>query len=310
MLTRIGRVLLAVVAVIAIAIVLVRQPVLTSLPYRSKEHADARALEQHVRFLSLNRRVGAPEYIASELRASGGTVVEQPFVARKQTYRNVIATFGPDDDKSPLIVVGAHYDAFNDLLAADDNASGTAGLLELARLLGTTKLTRPVVLVAYANEEPPFFASEDMGSFVHASSIAQRRVDAMICLEMIGYFGHEQLWSSWVLSLLYPNDGNFIGVTGGWNDRQLARFVKRAINGAHEVDAVSFTGPHEMLDASDQRNYWSRGWRAVMRGTPTTTPVTTRRRRSITGGWRGWWMGCSVRWTPSPPRHPERSRGT
>jgi hypothetical protein len=264
MLKRIARILLVVTVLILIAAACVRQPVFGSLPYRSRERADAKSLQQHVQFLCLNRRAGAPEYIASELRASGGTVVEQPFVVRKQTYRNVIATFGPDDGKTPLIVIGAHYDAFNDLPAADDNASGTAGLLELARLLGTAKFTRPVVLVAYANEEPPFFASENMGSFIHAASIAQRRVDAMICLEMIGYFGHEQAWHSWVLSMLYPNDGNFIGVTGGWNDRSLARFVKRAINGAGEVDAVSFTGPHEMLDASDQRNYWSRGWRAVM----------------------------------------------
>jgi hypothetical protein len=249
---------------VLIAIAFVRQPTLTSLPYRSKEHADAKALEQHVRFLTLNRRAGAPEYIASELRATGGIVTEQPFVVRGQMYRNVLATFGPDDGKSPLIVVGAHYDAFANLPAADDNASGTAGLLELARLLGTTKLARPVVLVAYANEEPPFFASENMGSFIHAASIAQRRVDAMICLEMIGYFDHPQRWHSWVLSLLYPGDGNFIGVAGGWNDRELARLVKRAINGAREVDAVSFTGPRELLDASDQRNYWSRGWRAVM----------------------------------------------
>jgi len=264
MMRRIARILGGVIAVIATAIAFVRQPVLGSLAYRSSAHAGARALERHVRFLTLNRRTGAPEYIAGEFRASGGVVFEQKFNVRKQTFENVIATFGPDDGKSPLIVVGAHYDAFNNLPAADDNASGTAGLIELARLLGTAKLTRPVMVVAYANEEPPFFASENMGSFVHAASVAHRNVDAMICLEMIGYFGHEQLWHSWVLSLLYPTDGNFIAVAGGWHDRGLTRLVKRAINGAHRVDAFSFTGPHDAIDASDQRNYWSRGWPAVM----------------------------------------------
>jgi hypothetical protein len=264
MVKRIARILGVVIVIVAIAAAIVRQPVLASLPYRSKFRADPRALEKHVRFLADNRRAGAPEYIANEFRAAGGVVSEQPFIVRKQTYRNVIATFGPNDPAAPMIVVGAHYDAFNDLPAADDNASGTAGLIELARLLGTAKLARPITLVAYPNEEPPFFASENMGSAVHAASIGRRNVEAMICLEMIGYFGHEQMWHSWVLSLLYPNDGNFIGVAGGWNDRQLARTVKRAILGAHGVDAVSFTGPHEILDASDQRNYWSRGWRAVM----------------------------------------------
>jgi len=234
---------------------------LTTLPYPSTSHADPRALERHVRFITENRRAGAPEYIADAFRASGAAVVEQAFVVRKQTFRNVIATFGPDDSKSPLIVIGAHYDAFNDLPAADDNASGTAGLLELARLLGTTKPARPIVLVAYANEEPPYFASENMGSYVHAASVERRKVDAMISLEMIGYFGHEQLWHSWVLSLIYGRRGDFIGVAGGWHDRDLTRLVKRSMS---EVRAVSFTGPHSMLDASDQRNYWSRGWHAVM----------------------------------------------
>jgi len=261
MMRRIARVLGAVVAIVVIAAACVRQPVLFSLPYRSNAHADAGALERHVRFLSVNRRAGAPEYIADAFRAAGGVVSEQPFVVRKKMFRNVIATFGPNDANAAMIVVGAHYDVFNDFPGADDNASGTAGLLELARLLGTAKLTRPVTLVAYANEEPPYFASENMGSFVHAASIAHRRVDAMICLEMIGCFGHEQLWHSWVLSMLYPRDGDFIAIAGGWHDRRLTRLVKR---GMRDVPSVSFTGPHDMLDASDQRNYWSRGWPAVM----------------------------------------------
>src|SRR5207247_5603564 len=108
---------------------------------------------------------------------------------RGRTYRNVIASFGTDD--RPLLIVGAHYDAFaarRYLPGADDNASGTAGLLELARLLGARRPTGPVQLVAFANEEPPFFGSQQMGSAVHAESLAseQRPVAGMICLEMIG----------------------------------------------------------------------------------------------------------------------------
>ena len=258
---RIARILGAVIAIVLLAVACVRQPTLTSLPYPASVHADPHALERYVRFISENRRAGAPEYIANAFRAAGARVSEQAFVARRQPSRNVIATFGPDDPNVPMIIVGAHYDAFNDLPAADDNASGTAGLLELARLLGTAKLARPVTLVAYANEEPPFFASEEMGSAVHAASIANRRVDAMICLEMIGDFGHDQLWHSWVLAMLYGHRGDFISVAGGWHDRALTRLVKRAMR---DVRAVSFTGPHDMLDASDQRNYWSRGWTAVM----------------------------------------------
>src|SRR3954447_18522661 len=155
MLTRIGRVLLAVVAVIAIAIVLVRQPVLTSLPYRSKEHADARALEQHVRFLSLNRRVGAPEYIASELRASGGTVVEQPFVARKQTYRNVIATFGPDDGELRPRVEHRAAARRRDDLPGDDRLLRTRTVVELLGALAALSERRQLHRRHRRLERPP-----------------------------------------------------------------------------------------------------------------------------------------------------------
>jgi Zn-dependent M28 family amino/carboxypeptidase len=167
-----------------------------------------------------------------------------------------------------VTIVGAHYDVFAmraPLPGADDNSSGTAGLLELARLLGARRPSRPIELVAFANEEPPYFGSDEMGSTVHAASLARdrRNVAGMICLEMIGYYTRRQPWHSWVMALVYPRRGDFIAVGGGWDYRALARRVKSAINGAGGV-AVSFTGPREMLDASDQRSYWARGWPAVM----------------------------------------------
>jgi Zn-dependent M28 family amino/carboxypeptidase len=77
---------------------------------------------------------------------------------------------------------------------ADDNASGGAGLLELARMLGQRPSPSEIELVAYANEEPPFFGTQHMGSAVHARSLrpAGREPEAMICLEMIGYFTPDQ----------------------------------------------------------------------------------------------------------------------
>jgi Zn-dependent M28 family amino/carboxypeptidase len=209
----------------------------------------------------------AAAYIAERFREAGARVSEQPFSERGRTYRNVIADFGPPAGEK--LIVGAHYDAFTstgDLPGADDNASGTAGLLELARLLGVRAPRRPVELVAFTTEEPPFFGSENMGSAVHAAQLQRSRmgVTGMICLEMIGYFHREQTWSSPLLGMMYPSKGDFVAVTGGWPDRELARDMKAAMRGAGGVDVYSFTGPREMLDASDQRNYWSRGWRAVM----------------------------------------------
>ncbi len=258
------RVALAVAAILLLAAAAIRQPALFSISYpEAAPHADPRALERHIRFLTTNQRRGAAEYIANEFRAAGAEVSRQKFVARGKPSVNVVATFGHHEHE-PVLVIGAHYDAFNDLPAADDNASGVAGLLEIARLLGSRELTRPVVLVAYDNEEPPYFASEQMGSFVHAASLENRPVLGMVSLEMIGMYTHDQDWNSWVLSLLYPNRGDFIAVTGGWNDRALTLTLKRAICGTGGIKALSFTGPHDMLDASDQRNYWARGWPAIM----------------------------------------------
>jgi hypothetical protein len=62
---------------------------------------------------------------------------------------------------------------------------------------------------------------------------------------------------------MYPHNADFIAVCGGWRDRALARQAKRGLNAAG-ANAVSFTGPREMLDASDQRNYWARGWPAIV----------------------------------------------
>ena len=237
MVRRIVRIFSVVIVILAISAAFVRQPVLTSLPYRSTFHADPHALETHVRFLADNRRAGAPEYIANEFRLAGGVVTEQAFLVRKQTFHNVIATFGPNDPNAPVIVVGAHYDAFGDFgpnPGADDNASGAAGFLELARLLDGRALSRRgSTLVAYANEEPPWFGSPRMGSAVHARVSEGSGRRGMICLEMIGYFDTSSMRRLLVFRSSIRTRGNFIAVAGRWNDRALTRHVKRAILGAH-----------------------------------------------------------------------------
>src|SRR5258708_3823048 len=246
------RITAAVALLLVAAAVLIRQPTATSLPFPGSAHSDASVLRRHVETLAGHR---SPDYIASAFRAEGATVVEQTFTARRKTYRNVIATFGHGD---PLLVIGAHYDAFDDLPGADDNASGAAGLLELGRMLARTQnLSSEVMLVAYANEEPPFFASDDMGSAVHAASLAGRPVK-MICLEMIGYYTVEQPWATWTFRALFPSHGDFVAVAGGWRDVALTREVKRALAGAG-MEVASATLPHSMIDASHQRNYSRRG---------------------------------------------------
>ncbi|HKR65729.1 MAG TPA: M28 family peptidase, partial [Thermoanaerobaculia bacterium] len=269
------RITAAVAIFIAIGVALVRQPVLRGVAYGDNPRASAALLRRHVNALTHDfaprgaRNIAnldrAADYLARSFRASGARVSIQEYDARGRRYRNVLARFGPASGK--LLVVGAHYDAFcetGDLPGADDNASGTAALLEIARLLSARPPKQPVLLAAWSTEEPPFFGSEQMGSAVHAESLVHENVEGLICLEMIGYYAPRQAWPNWLFALLYPSRGDFIAVGGGWDDRALVRRVKRGIRGAGGIRVYSFTGPRVTLDASDQRNFWSRGWPAAL----------------------------------------------
>lgn len=259
-----------------LAAVLVTQPTFQEIPFRGRERAEALRLRRHVEFLTIAaapRDSHHPEsldraaaYLRDELSRTQARVREQVFTTEGHAWRNVIAAYGPE--RGPILVVGAHYDAFGGFGAnpgADDNASGTAGLLELARLLQDLPLARRVELVAFTNEEPPFFASPWMGSAVHARSLKSIDVEGMICLEMIGYFSERQAWPHPFFRWLYPDRGDFIGVVGRWSDAALTRRVERAMRGGGRVPVLSFNGPRALdIDASDQRNYWDAGYPAVM----------------------------------------------
>jgi hypothetical protein len=250
---------------------------------RAAAGVDPARLEAHVRALAetfVPRDAAHPEnldraaaYIRRELAAAGGRVEDQQFQAGGATYRNVIARFGPGTRER--IVVGAHYDAAGPYPGADDNASGVAGLIELARLLGTSAgksaLKTQVELVAFTLEEPPYFASSAMGSAVHAQSLRRQGVPvrAMLALEMIGYFSDapgSQQFPLPSLKLLYPSTGNFITVAGKLGQGALVRRIKRAMASASPLGVESISAPASLpgISLSDHRNYWEAGYPAVM----------------------------------------------
>ena len=257
----------------------VTQPLLTRATPSSERTVDPARLEAHVRKLSVEltpRDEGHIEnldrvagYIKSEFSQTTALVSEQPYRVQGKSYRNVIAQFGPESEER--IIVGAHYDTAGPLPGADDNASGVAGLIELARLLGRQPPPMRVELVAFTLEEPPYFRTTGMGSSVHAESLRKQnvRVRAMFNLEMIGYFsdapGSQQLPAG-ILSAFYPSTGNFIGVVGQLGDWSLVRRTKAAIRRAAPVPVYSINAPSFVagVDFSDQLNYWHAGYTAVM----------------------------------------------
>ncbi|TND10631.1 MAG: peptidase M28 [Bacteroidetes bacterium] len=213
----------------------------------------------------------AASWIRAQLSAEGIISEEQVYEAGGKKYRNIICSFGPDSGER--IIAGAHYDVCGERPGADDNASGTAGLLEIARQLkrNSAQLAYRTDLVFYTLEEPPYFRTTEMGSAVHARSLKAKdiKVKTMICLEMIGYFSDaedSQEYPVKLLKLFYPDKANYIAVVGKFGQGRLIRNVKRKMNSAMDLDVRSINAPASLpgIDFSDHLNYWAEGYDAVM----------------------------------------------
>jgi Zn-dependent M28 family amino/carboxypeptidase len=291
--------MLCIVAVAVLAplvlIAVVTQPFVS--PVRSQPPpVDATRLAAHVKYLSvdlfprsadrLDNTERAAGYVFDEFKAAGASSVSiQEVIVRGAKYKNIIARFGPTD--GALMVVGAHYDSHGDAAAgamypsgftadthtpgADDNASGVAGLIELAYLLGQRPPSRAVELVAYALEEPPYFRTEDMGSARHARSLAasKRDVELMLSLEMIGFFSDapgSQSFPVAAMQPLYSDRGNFIALVGDLGDFSKMRRAKALMSGASDLAVYSINAPATLqgIDFSDHRSYWGEGYPALM----------------------------------------------
>jgi hypothetical protein len=239
-------------------------------PERLKNHVETLSEKFHPRSASQTENLNkTADYIREEFIKAGAKISEQSFQVNGSTYRNIIANFG--DETKEKIVVGAHYDSAFQTHGADDNASGVAGLIELAFLLGKTNSTANIELVAYTLEEPPYFATEQMGSYVHAKSLKEKNVSVrlMISMEMIGYFSDEpnsQKFPVSLMTLFYPNRGNFIAVVGNFTNGLTARSFKNSMTGVTDLPVYSINAPTFIngVDFSDHRNYWKFGYNALM----------------------------------------------
>ena len=193
----------------------------------------------------------------------------QPYEANGQSYKNIIASFGPEDGKR--VIVGAHYDVCREQDGADDNASGVAGILELARLLETQTLKYRIDLVAYTLEEPPYFNTKQMGSYIHAKSLhdANIPVKGMVSLEMIGYYSdkeNSQGYPIGIMKWIYGDKGNFITIVQKSFCGEFAKEFKNLSFKNNSIPTKSFRTPWFLGGAnlSDHQNYWKFGYSAVM----------------------------------------------
>jgi hypothetical protein len=209
------------------------------------------------------------KYIKTRFLEISDLVEEQKFIVKGFEYKNIICSLGPKDAKR--IVIGAHYDVCKDQEGADDNASGVAGLIELGRMLKDTPLNYRIDFVAYTLEEPPYFRTENMGSFIHAKSLFNNGVDiyGMISLEMIGYFSDEKDSQDFPLSIMelfYGDVGNFITIVQKYGSGKFGRKFNKFMKQEQILPTKTFKGPEwlEGVNYSDHRNYWKFGYDAVM----------------------------------------------
>jgi Zn-dependent M28 family amino/carboxypeptidase len=250
------------------------------LPLNSAELELSAHLEVHVKSLASdargrNHHVGnslAPSrfYITEQFLAAGYKVFFQEYSCNNITYANIevelLGTKYPDE----IIVIGAHYDSVIYSPGANDNASGVAAVLEIARLLNQQPLSRTVRLVAFVNEEPPFFQTKDMGSLVYAkrSAANQENIVAMFTLETIGYFSEEQGSQTYppLVGLFYPDKGNFIALVSNLSCRHLLQKSLRIFREQATIPAEAIALPTFVpgVDWSDQWSFWQYGYPGIM----------------------------------------------
>lgn len=212
----------------------------------------------------------AADYIEEKMISCRCNVKRQSFTYMGNTYHNIIGEVKGNKD-SKILVMGAHYDTVPGTPGADDNASGIAGLLELARLTAATPTSRTVYFVAFTLEEPPLFKTRHMGSYVYAKSLKKDtvRVEGMISLEMIGYFCDKkgcQYYPFTFFKWFYPEKGDFIAFVGNITSKEFTKKVKNAFQKVSTlpVESLNTLSLVPGVDFSDHSSFWSFDYPAFM----------------------------------------------
>lgn len=213
----------------------------------------------------------AAAYIERRLKDLGLTAMSQEYTARDHTYRNIEATLpGLPGHAHEVVILGAHYDSAEDAPGADDNASGVAGVLELARVFSHERLARTVRFVFFPNEEPPSFPTADMGSRHYATAARARndQIVAMLSIESIGYYDMERGSQRYPfpLNLAYPDVGDFIGFVSNLKSRPLLHRAIGAFRAHATLPTQGAAAPSWVPGVwwSDHWSFWRVGYPAIM----------------------------------------------
>ena len=222
-------------------------------------------------FQDLERLEETATYISDQFASFGYQVARQPFVFNGNTYHNIIAELRGVASPETLLIVGAHYDTVRTTPGADDNASGVAGLLGLARELANARMERTIRFVAFALEEWPVYRSSNMASYHYAKSLTEKneRVEGMICLEMIGFFCDREGCQHYpfpFMGLKFPKTGNYIAMVGNMRSKAFTGRIARSFKKATDLSLFALNAPAIMIgiDFSDHWSFGKFGYQALM----------------------------------------------
>lgn len=251
-------------------------------PLTAEEAAIAVRLKQHVAAVGskphnvehFDELEKAARYIETSLEAAGYAVNRQPFEVDGKTVRNIEVLLSAAQDAAPAqtLVVGAHYDSYENAPGANDNATGTAAVIELARLLKDLdgRARKRIRLVLFVNEEPPYFQTPDMGSLRYARALAERNepVAAMYSLETLGFYSSEPGSQQYPppFGMIFGNRGDFVAFVAIAGSRDLLQRTVASFRSHTAFPTVGGIAPGIIpgIDWSDHWSFVEQGFQALM----------------------------------------------
>lgn len=221
-------------------------------------------------FINMDNLTPARNYIFRQFSDLGLEPRYQTYEIYGDEYSNIIVDIPGKSSSKEILVIGAHYDSVENSPGANDNASGVSALVEIARYISNNPASRTVRFIAFANEEPPYFQSEEMGSMVYVNSLGKENenIVGMISIESIGFYTNQPDSQAYprIIDLFYPDTGNFVAFIGNLNSRSLVSTSISIFRENSEVPSEGISSPAFVpgVSWSDHWSFWVAGHNAIM----------------------------------------------